>query len=274
MGNLINLFLKYGGFVVFLALEGLCMYLVVNNNQEQEEIYVSSARVISGNTLQAWDATSNFLSLGSIADSLATENAELYSHMENSKFIQTIMTDTAEVIEQQFTYLEAKVIKNSTNKANNYITLNRGRKHGVENKMGVFGKHGMVGIVRSVSTNFSIVMPIINVQYKASATLKKNNYFGSLVWDAQNAETAKLEAIPKHIELAKGDSIVTSGYSSIFPEGIMIGVVDDYKLESGSNFYTIDVKLGTNFYDLNYVYIIKNLFAKELEELEEEVTDE
>ena len=148
MGNLINLFLKYGGFVVFLALEGLCMYLVVNNNQTQEEIYVSSAKVISGNTLQVWDATSNFLSLGSIADSLATENAELYSHMENSKFIQTILVDTAEVIEQQFSFLEAKVIKNSTNKTNNFITLNRGRKHGVEKKMGVFGKHGIVGIVR------------------------------------------------------------------------------------------------------------------------------
>lgn len=274
MGNLINLFLKYGGFVVFLALEGLCMYLVVNNNQEQEEIYVSSTRVFSGNALQMWDATSSFLSLGSIADSLATENAELYSLMENSKFNQTVLTDTAEVIEQQFTYLEAKVIKNSTNKTTNYITLNRGRKHGVEKKMGVFGKHGVVGVVRSVSENFCIVMPVINIQFKASATLNKNNYFGSLIWDAASPSNAKLEAIPKHIELEEGDSVVTSGYSSIFPEGIMIGTIDEFELESGSNFYNINVKLSTSFYDLKYVYIIKNLFAKELEELEEEVSDE
>lgn len=274
MRNLFLLFLKFGGVVVFLALEGLCMYLVVNHNEEQRDIYVSSSRVITGNITKGTDNIYSFFSLVSIADSLAEENADLYSRLDNSKFVQKITRDSIEDVSQMFTFIPGKVIKNSTNKTNNFLTLDRGRKHGIKKKMGVFHKDGIVGVVHTVSENFSVVMPVINVQFKVSASIKKNDYFGSLEWNSRDPLIAQLRAIPKHIELSKGDTIVTSGYSSIFPEGIMIGVIETYALESGSNFYDVDVKLGTDFYSLKYVYVIENLFMKELEEIEEEVGDE
>jgi len=276
MRNLVLLFVKFGGIILFLILEAFCMYLVVQNNKRQKDIFFSSANVASGNLYYSFDKVARFWSLSSVADSLAKENAQLRAQLNNAKFIETIREDSIkdEDINQKYTFIEATIINNSVTQHNNNITLDRGKKHGIEQRMGVIGQDGIVGIVRSTSNSFSQVMSILHKQTKISSSIKRNNFFGSLIWKENNPKITHLNDIPKHASLKIGDTIQTSGYSSIFPEGIMIGIIDTFWIPRGSNFYNIEVELKNDLSSTKYVYVIKNLMKDEQEDLEEEVKDE
>lgn len=276
MRNLVLLFVKFGGIFLFFVLEAFCMYLVVQYNKKQNEIFFSSANVASGNIYYTFDKVARFWSLSSVADSLAKENAQLRAQLDNAKFLETIREDSVkdENIHQKYTFIEAAIINNSITQHNNNITLDRGRDQGVKARMGVIGQNGIVGIVRSTSNNFSQVMSILHKQSKTSASIKRNNFFGSLVWKGNNPEITNLNDIPKHAKLVIGDTVQTSGYSSIFPEGIMIGVIDTFWIPKGSNFYNIDVKLQNDLSSTKYVYIVNNLMKDEQDDLEGEVDNE
>ena len=176
----------------------------------------------------------------------------------------TLIIDSINV---RYRFIPAEVINNSVNRQNNYITLNKGRKDGVRPEMGIVGPNGVVGIITNVSDNYSTGPTVLNKRWRVSAKIKNSNYFGSLVWDGLNHRIAQLNEIPFHVELAVGDTIITSGYSSIFPEGIMIGQIEDFDIGNGDNFYEIDIRLSTNFMTLTYVEVVQDKDQSEIKNL-------
>jgi len=214
--------------------------------------------------------------MSSVSDSLAEENARLRGELRNARFVETILQDSArsEKTSQRYTFTAADIINNSVNKHSNNITINRGAKHGIQIRAGVFDDRGIVGIVRNVGDRFSSVMSILHKESRITAAIRRNNYFGSLTWNGSNPRMVTLSDIPKHAQLIKGDTIQTSGYSTIFPAGIMVGLIDTFWLEPGSNFYTIDVLLSNDLSKSKYVYVVNDLMREEINTIEEEVSDE
>lgn len=213
-----------------------------------------------------------YISLSTTNDALSRENANFRSFMPDVFYIDSVQKKIRNdsVYKQQYTFMTAKVINNSTNRRNNYLTLNRGSRQGVEPEMGVISSQGVVGIVKDVSEHFCSVISVLHKDARISTKIKKNGYIGSLVWEGNNAEHARLKDIPKHVKLAIGDTLVTSSFSAIFPEGIMIGVISTVDSKTG-DFYTIDVKLSTDFSNLSYVYLVTNVLKEEQQKLEEPI---
>ncbi len=276
MRNLIYLFVQFGGLIAFGVLEILCMYLVVNFNKKQNSIFVNSSNTISGLLYERADQIAEFWNMSAVSDSLAEENARLRAELRNARFVETILQDSArnEKTSQRYTFIAADIINNSVNKHSNNITINRGAKHGIQVRAGVFDDQGIVGIVRNVGSRFSSVMSVLHKESRITAAIRRNNYFGSLTWSGSNPRMVTLSDIPKHAQLIKGDTIQTSGYSTIFPAGIMVGVIDTFWLEPGSNFYTIDVLLSNDLSKSKYVYVVNDLMREEINTIEEEVSDE
>ncbi|MDZ7635545.1 MAG: rod shape-determining protein MreC [Bacteroidales bacterium] len=169
-----------------------------------------------------------------------------------------------------YSYLNARVINNSVNKQKNFITLDKGSRHGVTNGMGVASSGGVVGVVVGVSRNYAVVMSLLNTDFRLSASIARNDYFGSLAWDGINFRHARLSEIPHHVAVTEGDTIVTSGYSAIFPAGIMVGALTGGQ-KRGGDFVSLEVLLSVDFKKLTNVYLIGNLTREEKNNLEEEV---
>jgi rod shape-determining protein MreC len=208
---------------------------------------------------------------------LAEENAYLRTQLELQNENIEIDTDSIHLgyVESDSTYrfTPAKIISNSVNKQQNYITLNRGSKHGIKPDQGILSSQGIVGVITSVSESYSSGLSLLNPRWSVSAKLKNSGYYGSLSWDGEDYQIADLLEIPFHVEIGLGDSIVTSGYSSIFPEGLMIGVIDEFAQPSGENYYDIKVRLSANFKAIRYVEVIENMKRDELEMLKKVVED-
>jgi rod shape-determining protein MreC len=202
---------------------------------------------------------------------LNRENARLKNLLAES-FKETIDSSfiyNDSLYQQQYIYRTAKIINNSVNKQLNYITLNKGSLHGIEPEMAVVSVDGVVGVVKSVSNNYSTVISLLNNRLKVSAKFKKNDYFGSLSWDGVDYRKAKLYDIPFHVKVSVGDTIVTSSYSAVFPEGIVMGTVDEVIPSSGGNFQEIKVLLSNDFRSLSYVKVVGDLLKEERIILEE-----
>jgi rod shape-determining protein MreC len=206
---------------------------------------------------------------------LAEENNRLYNLLKSSYKVSYIDSafrgDT--VNPRQYRYISAKVINNSTNKKYNYITLDKGKKHGIEPDMAVICGDGIVGIIKTVSDNFSVAFSLLNPRFNVSAKIKSSGYFGPLSWKGTSARKAILEDIPHHVIITKGDTVLTSGYGSIFPENLMIGVISDYRLKGG-NYYEINIDLSVDFQRLNQVQVIRNEFRDEILNLEHHAINE
>jgi rod shape-determining protein MreC len=169
--------------------------------------------------------------------------------------------------DKRYIFLPARVVSNSVTKKNNYLTLNVGRKHGVSIDMGVVTHSGVVGIITGVSENYSTVISLLNVDLKISARIKKNRYFGSLSWDGKDYRHVVLTEIPIHVDLTPGDTIVTSGFSTIFPPELLLGTVVEANNSSG-NFLKVDVLLSTDFRQLDNVWVVRNNLFDEEDKLE------
>ncbi len=178
-----------------------------------------------------------------------------------------ITGDTLNII-QQYTYTTARVINNTTNRKYNFMTLNKGKLHGIKENMGVVSSDGIVGIVKDVSDHFSTAVSLLNVRLGISAKLKKNNYPGLIQWAGFNPHEVSFMEIPAQMPLELGDTIITSGYSTIFPEGIIVGTINNFELNEENNTYKINVNLGADYLTLNHVYVIGNLLREEQLQLE------
>jgi rod shape-determining protein MreC len=269
MRNLWIFISKYNAFFLLIIFLSISFVLLVNNNSFQRASAWNSSNQLVGEAYERVNSFTSYLSLGRTNDSLAAENARLKNELKTSFFndsvIQKTVTDT--VTQQQYTYIVAKVINNSIHQKNNYITINRGRKHGIQKGMGVLGPKGIAGIVLNVSEHFATIQSVLHSDTRISASVEGN--IGSLVWGEGNYDPrlAVLKDIPNHVIVKKGNRVVTSGYS-LFPSGIEIGRVTRTGLKGGDSFLNIEVWLSTDFSKLQYVYVVNNLLSTEQKELE------
>ena len=271
MRTLFALIWKFYFAFLFILLEIFASFLIVQNNSFHKAGFLNSSNALSASLFKITNNISQYMRLRSTNELLAIENEKLHSQSILSfvKFNTGIWTVHDTIFEQQYTYLSARVINNSIYKRNNYLTLNKGERHGIEPEMAVISSNGIVGIVKDVSGNFSSVLSVLHKDARISAMIKKNGYFGSLVWDGSDFKTGTLSDIPVHAKISEGDTIVTSRYSAIFPDGILIGTIVGFKINPGDNFYTIYVKFSTDFSNLSYVYVVNNLMKDEQSLLEE-----
>lgn len=270
MRGLFRFLLRNYFLMMFLALEAISLVLIISFNNYQRVTFINSSNNFAGNIYERFSMLDDYFSLGRTNRKLASENAALKKKLEflmmNQEKYPVNRPDTVDAPAYYFT--SAKVISNSVNKQFNYITLNKGSRHGIKPDMGIINSEGVVGVITNVSQNYSTGLSLLNKRLLIPAKITKSNYFGSLVWDGEHYNTADLNDIPFHVIVNVGDTVVTSGYSNIFPEGIMIGIITDYTAVSGTNFYNIKVELSTNFKTLKYVEVVKNTRREEQIKLE------
>lgn len=271
MRNLLQLIKKYQYFLLFLLFESLSFYLIVQYNTFQQGRMVNFTRSIAASVYEQSAEIRSYLSLREVNADLIEENASLRNTLLSSKIIRSsVFLEMADTLyEQKYRFTTANVINATVSKQNNLLTLNKGEKQGVEPEMGVISSQGVVGVVNAVSGSFSTVIPVINRSLRISARIKGSEYFGSVVWEGINYRYAELNEIPHHVDISIGDTIVTSGFSAIFPEGITVGYISEAEVRGG-NFYNIEIRLANDFKSLHNVMVVKNILKEEQETLEEE----
>ncbi len=251
MNKILEFFYKYLAVVVFFVLEILAFLLVVNKNDLQRSVAFRSATALSAWTHGVTNSVTDYFGLAEANRYLAEENARLYKEIADYK---TSIADSL-VVRSTENYLSAKVVYNSVYDLQNYIIIDKGSAQGIEEDMGVFAPQGVVGVVQCVSKNYAVVLPIINPEQVISAKIKGNNQLGSVKWDGKSPLKAKLYEIPSHVNVVAGDTVVTSGFSAIFPEGIMIGVVDKATHIENTMYCDVDISLAVDFQSLSYLTV-------------------
>ena len=259
MQTLIKILQRYSNFLVFIALEVAAFLLVSYNNA-----YPRSSLLSTANDFVAWQnevvsEVRGYFSLRSQNEQLAIENADLRNQIGSME---------SEEVDTTFHYQPAKVVQMTTDRLHNYLTINLGSKDGIQRGQGVRNEEGVVGIVRTVGRNYSVVLPIINTHTNLSCRFSKNDYIGTLQWDGKDSRFAQLADVAAHMVVNVGDTIVTSGLSPVFPEGIPVGIVENNVLKEGDSYHTIRVRLHTNFKRLRYIEVVQNADIEELEELQ------
>ncbi len=266
-----RILLKYHFGILFIVLEIISLTIYINDTENNKNIILNSSHAIVAGFYNASSHVFEYFNLRKINYQLNKENAELKGKLKSAyKDNEINILDIYDsVYTKKYYHISAKVINNSINKQHNYLTLNKGSKQGVEPEMAVVSPTGIVGIVKEVSNNYSSVISILNTKLNISAKIKRNNYFGSLTWDGNDYTRMLLKEIPNHVERHIGDTIVTSGFSTIFPGGKLIGIISDFSDENNGNFFNIIIELSTDFKNLTYVYIIGNYDKTEQLDLEE-----
>ena len=269
MKEIIKLILKYHFTIIFILLEIVSFSLIIRHNEYQRAIFSESASTLFGNISSTITSIKDYFRLKEMNESLANENILLKNRLEEYEFLRDtiihgmVVQDSIPVYE----YIGAKQVNATYNRTKNYITLNQGRKNGLQKEMAVCTPEEIVGLIQDLSDHFAVVIPLINVDSRISAKIKKNNYYGSLQWDGNDYAYSYLNDIPYHVEVNAGDTIVTSGLSKIFPEGIVVGYVESVDKET-ANFLKIKVKLAVDFKRINHVYVILNNKKNEQTSLE------
>jgi rod shape-determining protein MreC len=269
MRSLLNFLVRYNNLIIFLFLEGITLYLLTTGNNYHNTLVVNGIRGVTVGIEEKMTNVRNYLSLREINISLASENAvlknsiERLSSKENSLFFSVYDT----IFRQQYVYSAAEVINNSVNRQKNYFTIDKGERQGARVNMAVTSGNAVAGVITGCSQNYSVAMSLLNLDFKLSARLKSNGYFGSLSWDGRDYRYAILGEIPQHVPVNVGDTIEATGYSAIFPEGVLVGTVSDYE-KVGGDFYKITVSLITDFKKLHFADIIGSLKKTERVELE------
>ena len=262
--------------MLFLVLELAALLLVVQKNDYQNAKFYNWTLSTMGNIYAKQREVRDYFYLREINEELCIENAILQelitqgtaTHLPAMRSIADPMADKCLDI------IPAKVVNASVNLQHNLFTINVGREDSVGVDMAVIGPQGIVGVVKSVSKHYAMVLPIINVEYSVSSKLYKSDYFGSLQWDAKNYRIASLNSIEQHVNVSEGDTIVSSGYGAIFPEGIMIGTVREVIPGEEGVFHAIKVDLSTDFRKLSYVYVLKNSQQDERIDLEQQTRED
>ncbi|MBK8701590.1 MAG: rod shape-determining protein MreC [Saprospiraceae bacterium] len=274
MRNAIELLLRFGYHLLFISMEFLCFYIIINYNHEQKTIFLNSTNILSTSIDSRVDKFNQYLRLEQENDSLHLQNARLIEKFIDYDLNASLYANDTLVLDSSKYHLVAVEICNSTfNLRDNYLTLCKGSSDGIVPDMGVVSQNGIVGIVKKVSPNFSIVMSILHSQSTISCLIKRNNSNGTLTWKSTNPKLLNLEAVPKHKSVFVGDTVITSGYSTIFPKGIMVGKVKSVVLEAGNNSYTIEVDLFNDPSAWDATYVIFNNLAGEQRGLEASITE-
>lgn len=274
MQQIIFFFIRNKNFLLFCLLFAISIGFTINSHSYHKTKFVNSANFLSGGIYSAKSNITAYFDLKEENTLLVEENIRLREQIQLTKAqIATQPIDSSIIVDSQFSYVGAKVINNSYSKSKNRITLKAGSNDSIKADMGVITSKGIVGIVSSVSRNYSSVQSILNTKSQINARLEKTNHFGTLVWDTKDPNTVQLIEIPRLAPVALGDTIVTDGKSTIFPEGIMIGTVQQFDLLEDEDYYQINVKLFNDMTSLRHVYIIDNKDREEIESIENGLDD-
>ncbi|MGB7785862.1 MAG: rod shape-determining protein MreC [Salinimicrobium sp.] len=275
MQQIINFLIRNKNNILFLLLLGFSLFLTIQYHSYQRSKFISSANFLSGGIYSYTSDINAYFNLEEYNKRLLEENERLRTRLaaieDTSK-----LRDYKDTInfEGHYSFQAAEVINNNYANRNNYLTLKRGAKSGIEPDMGVVTSRGIVGIVENVSPKYSTVISILNSNSKINAQLKKSNHFGTLIWNGDDPNTVQLIDVPAIAPVEKGDSIITGGRSLIFPKGLPIGTVKDYTLDQSESYYTINISLFNDMTNIGYVYVIGNNEKEAIEELQNLTEDE
>ncbi|MBX9782019.1 MAG: rod shape-determining protein MreC [Chitinophagaceae bacterium] len=278
MRNLFAFIRRYSVLLFFLVLEGVSISLLVSYNKFHQAAYMDAAGEITGSLQTQYASVENYFHLKKENQDLRRRLNELQNRLpenfQGADTAQRVITDSIPVDtsgeRRRYIYMDAQVVNNSISQPNNYITLHRGSRQGVEKDMVVVGPNGVVGVVLDVTENFSTVMSMLHKQSRISARLKKTGESGRIEWDGAVANRVQLKDIPKSVKVQAGDTVLTSQYSD-FPPGVMIGVIEKVIPEKSANNYLLQLKTSTDFSRLQNVFVVKNLQRNEQKELEQRI---
>ncbi|MDR3129408.1 MAG: rod shape-determining protein MreC [Tannerellaceae bacterium] len=256
--------------LLLLSFSGVLMFY---NTPYRRAVFVGSANTVVGRISSAVGSISSHMNLKETNQVLAVRNGilekqviDLQSQLNRQQVPHHV--DSMEI--SPYRFVMAKVVRNSVSQANNYITIDKGTRDGITAGMGVISPEGVVGIVSNVSARFAVVLPILNPRHRLSCRLAGTSFFGSLVWDGRSIRHARLEELPRHMQVRKGDTVITSGFSAIFPSGIIVGTINDHHPHYDNNFYAAEVALSVNFSGLSDVHVIINSLNIEQSDIEQE----
>lgn len=270
MKSLLAFVVKHNFIFIFVFLQIICAWLMVQKTGYQGSRVLNSSNAVVANVYQTAANTKEYFSLRQENDLLAAENAALRSFLKMNYVMlplqKYVIRDT--LYQQQYSYVNAKVVNSTVNKRRNFLTLNIGSNQGITQDMAVMSGSGIVGIVTNVSKNFASVMSLLHKDVRVNCQLKKDGSYGPLIWDLKDYRYCLLTDIPTHAKIKAGDTVITSELSGIFPEGILVGTIDSYERRQNESFYTARVKLSADLKKVNHVYVIKNKFKTERDSLE------
>jgi rod shape-determining protein MreC len=250
--------------------------MVVSFNRNQNSTFLALSSEVSGHMQTAYNEVDIYFHLNRVNDSLMVENKRLRDQLITSKYIDTsksvAITDTT--YKQRYIHIPGEIVNNSVTSRNNYLTLAIGKNKGIGSHLGVVSTNGIVGITRASSENFTSVLSVLHTDFTVSAEIKEIKEIGSVVWDGKNPAVMILKNIPMHIKISKGQHVVTSPYSNVFPQGTPIGIIHNFEIKSGDAFYTIYIKLATDMRNVRQAYVIKDLMREEQEKVEQTETDQ
>lgn len=263
---------QYRSFFTFLVLEVVCLWLLVQNNQYQGAKFFNSSNSIAANINTRAQNFRDFISLRETNQRLSEENANLKRRLEQRN--QSLYTlDVREINDpaliNRFDFVSARVVNNSVHQFKNHLTINKGSKDGITAGMAVISPDGAVGKVKATSDHFSVVTTLLHIDVLTSVQLKRTSHFGSVQWDGSNPDYVNMLYVPRHVQPMLGDTILTSGYNSIYPEGVLIGTISEVKLKDEALFHELKVKLSQDFRKLTYVAVVKSTLQQEQVELEQ-----
>ena len=267
MQRIINFILNNRNTFLYVVLLVFSLGITIKSHSYHQSRYFNSTKWISGTIYGISHGITNYFNLKEENKRLVEENQQLREQVLNAP--KEYLTDST----LNFEIVPAQIIKNMFASPRNYITLDKGEKHGIKQDMGVITPLGILGIVENTSNGFTVVQSILNTKSNINAKIKNTNYFGSLVWNAKDYHIVQLIDIPRSVPLVTGDTITTGAMSSIFPENIPIGTIKSFELGQNQSTYTIDVTLFNDMANVKNVYIIKNKARKEIIDLQKAVED-
>lgn len=271
MRRLFLLIYQYRAFFTFIVLEILSFWLVIGTSTFHNAAFFNTSNSVVASIFGLRQGVYQYFNLANENDNLAKENAFLRDlitqnqvQVQNADSTLLSLADTA----IQYNYIPAKVINNSTQKTNNYLTVDKGSRDGLEPGMGAISSFGVVGVVKTVSNNYATLYSLLHGEMQVSSLLSRLGVFCTTKWDGLDPLYASLLYIPRHVELQVGDSITTSGYNAFFPEGIPIGQIKEFSIDENETFYNVIVELSSDFQSLSHVYIIQNYYRQEKDSVE------
>jgi len=264
---------QYRAFFTFLVLELFCAWLIIQNNQYQGAQFFNSSNSFVGSINSFSQNMRDYFSLREVNAVLAEENERLRKSLEQRNLTLSSDENVDEEIINRFDFVSAKVVNNSTDRYTNFITINKGSKEGISAGMAVISSYGVVGKVKMTSGHFSVITSLLNIDLRISGLLKRTGHFGTIQWDGRDPQVVEFDFIPRHVKVVIGDTVMTSGYSGVFPEGILIGTVEKIDLREEAPFYELRIKLVQDFRKLSFVSVVKSNLLHELDSLEQQIPD-
>lgn len=274
MHELFQFFIRNSKWFVFVLYVVLSCMLLFTFNPYQQHVWLTSAGQVEGAVYGVSNYVTSYFNLRDNNEDLNRRNVTLQHEVlalrEQLQSMQERYADTTMLMgkARHFDFIVGHVINNSVMRPYNYVTVNKGSEDGVAPEMGVIDQNGVVGIVNVVSPHYCRIISLLNPHFRLSCKIKGDESFGSLVWDGQDPRYAVLEELPRHTVYHKGDTIVTSGYSAVFPAGLPVGVIEKNNASENDNFFSLKVRLLSDFTKLNNVQIVRNNNKDELRQLD------